>query len=83
EEVLLRHPHVLQCAVVGVPDAERGHVLRAVVQPAPGAERDKLPEELRAWVRTRLAAHQVPRDVLIVEELPTTPTGKVVRHKLR
>lgn len=83
EEALLRHPAVEQCAVVGVPDAERGHVLRAVVRPAPGADRAALPGELRAWVRARLAAHQVPAEVLVVEELPTTATGKIVRRALR
>jgi len=62
---------------------ERGQALRAVGQPAPGVPRDTLAEELRAWVRVRLAAHEVPREVLIVDELPTTATGKVVRRALR
>lgn len=80
EQELLRHPMVEECAVVGVPDEERGHALRAFVK-AQGS--DALAEELRALVRERLAAHMVPRDVVFVDELPRTTSGKVLRRELR
>lgn len=81
EQELLRHPSVEECAVVGVPDPTRGHALRAFVV-APGAKAG-LAEELRAFVRERLAAHLVPRDVVLVPELPKTASGKVRRKELR
>lgn len=84
EQELMRHPAVEECAVVGVPDELRGHALRAFVRPATGARPgEALAEELRAFVRDRLAAHEVPRDVRFVAALPTTASGKVRRRELR
>jgi acetyl-CoA synthetase len=80
EAVLLAHPLVEECAVVGVPDEVRGHALRAVVV-APAKQ--GLAEELQGWVRTRLAPHLVPREVVVAQELPRTTSGKVRRKDLR
>lgn len=81
EAALLLHPSVEECAVVGLPDDVKGTALRAYVV-APGAPRT-LGEDLRAWVRERLAAHLVPRDIMLVQELPKTTSGKVRRSELR
>jgi acetyl-CoA synthetase len=83
EAQLLRHPAVDECAVVGVEDADRGTVLKAFVRLAPGAPEGDLARELGAFVRDRLAAHEVPRQFAFVRELPTTTTGKVRRKELR
>jgi len=74
-DVLGRHGAVLDVAVVGVEDEEFGQRLRAYVVAAPGAE--PTAEELRAHVREHLPRFQVPRDVVFVEEIPRTATGKV------
>ncbi|HEV8361509.1 MAG TPA: AMP-binding protein [Candidatus Thermoplasmatota archaeon] len=84
EAALLRHAAVDEAAVVGVSDEVRGAALRAFVKLAPGAAAtDALARELQAWVRDRLASHEVPRSVAFVAELPRTATGKVRRRDLR
>lgn len=81
ENVLSRHPAVVECAVVGVPDDRLGTVCRAyvVVRPATGAE----PEELIAFARQRLANFKVPRQVVVVPGLPRNAAGKVLKKDLR
>jgi long-chain acyl-CoA synthetase len=80
EECLFRHPAVVDCAVLGLPDDEWGEVLYAVVQ----ARRPDLDEaEVVAWVREHLADYKRPRVVEFVAELPRDPNGKVRKHKLR
>lgn len=84
EELLLGHPAVEECCVVGVPDAVRGHALKAVVKPAAGhPPGEALAAQLQQWVRERGGAHLAPRSVEFVRELPTTATGKVRRGALR
>lgn len=80
EEVLFRHPVVVDVAVVGVADARFGQRLRAVVVPKDGEAADAC--ELREWVRSNLADCKVPRDVVFRAELPRNPTGKVLRRVL-
>jgi long-chain acyl-CoA synthetase len=81
EETLARHEAIAQVAVVGVPDAERGEEVCAVVVPsAPGAVDTA---ELVAWSRERLGKHKYPRLVEVVDALPVGPTHKVLKRELR
>lgn len=82
ENSLLKHDRVLECAVIGVPDEDRGQVAKAFVIAAgePGPE---LARELQDFTRERLAKHEFPRVVEFVGELPKTPAGKVNRKVLR
>ena len=82
EDAILKHPHVLEAAAIGVPDTLRGQVVKAfVVATRPGD--DMLIKEIQDLVRTRLAAHEYPRHIAFVTELPRTPAGKVHRKILR
>lgn len=80
EEVLSAHPDVAEVAVVGVPDAEFGQRLRAFVVVHPGASSDG--EELRSYVRARLARFKTPREIVFRQRLPRTATGKVRKREL-
>ena len=80
EDVIATHPGVTEAAVVGVPDEEFGQRLRAVVVVGDGAQLDA--DEIRAYVRERLARFKVPRDVVFVDALPRNPAGKVVKRLL-
>ncbi|QMV24089.1 AMP-binding protein [Streptomyces sp. SCUT-3] len=81
EDVLYTHPAVREAAVVGIPDEYRGETVKAFVslRPGKGAE----PGELVAYCKERLAAYKYPRAVEIVEELPKTTSGKILRRELR
>ncbi|MDH5420496.1 MAG: AMP-binding protein [Acidimicrobiia bacterium] len=84
EESLMGHAAVAHCAVTGVPDEIRGQVPAAYVVLNKGfTSSDHLAEELQQHVRVRLAAHEVPRHLFFVAELPRTTTGKIVRRELR
>ncbi len=84
EALLATHPAVAECAVVAVPDIERGFVPKAFVVPAAGrSPGPELGEELKLWVRDRLAPYKYPRLVEFVQDLPRTETGKLQRYKLR
>ena len=80
EDVLVEHPHVRDCAVVGPEDPEWGQIIVAVVVPAPGTEPDA--EDLRAHVRTQLRGSRTPDRVVFRDELPTNATGKILRREL-
>jgi long-chain acyl-CoA synthetase len=81
EDVLYAHPAVAEACVVGVPDAYRGETVCAFVVLASGAR--ATPEELRAFAQQRLAAYKYPRRVELVDALPKTATGKVLRRVVR
>ncbi|HLI44303.1 MAG TPA: AMP-binding protein [Acidimicrobiales bacterium] len=84
ENLLVTHPKVLDAAVIGVPDEDLGEVVKAVIQPAPGAEPGpELERELIAFCREHLAHFKCPRTVDFVDELPRLPTGKLYKRLLR
>lgn len=84
EDCLIRHPAVRAAAVIGKPDPQRTEVVAAFVVLRDGVRADaSLEADLRDHVRTRLAAHEFPRVIRFVEELPTTTTGKIIRRALR
>jgi long-chain acyl-CoA synthetase len=80
EEVLYEHPEVLEAAVVGVPHDRLGEEVAALVVARPGAAPD--PDELRAWAKERLAAYKYPRVVLVVDDLPRGPSGKILKRAI-
>jgi len=81
EEVLYQHPAVLEAAVVGVPDEYRGETIKAVVSLKPG--HSATAEEIKAFTRDQLAAYKYPRVVEIMDELPKTASGKIMRRLLQ
>lgn len=83
EDQLMRHEAVADCVVVGRPDRERGEVIVAFVVPRELDDVEGLIFELRAYVRQELAAHLVPREVRLIEEVPRSVSGKPQRFVLR
>ena len=81
EEVLYLHPAVREAAVVGMPDPYRGETIKAVVSLKPGHE--ATPEAIKAFARERMAAYKYPRFVEIVDDLPKTTSGKIMRRLLQ
>jgi malonyl-CoA/methylmalonyl-CoA synthetase len=80
EEVLREHPEVADVAVVGLPDETWGEVAVAAVIVRPGAELDG--EALREWAKQRIAPYKVPKRVILLDELPRNPVGKVIKPEL-
>ena len=75
---------MLDIAVIGVPDDEMGERVVAFVQPAPDVEPgDALAAELTAYARERIAHFKVPREIHFRDDLPRTPTGKMVKGQLK
>lgn len=80
EEVLYTHPDVLECAVVGVPHPELGEDVGAAVSLREGASGDV--DEIRQFVKDRVAAYKYPRTVWVLGELPKGPTGKILKREI-
>ncbi len=82
EEVLREHEAVADVAVVGLPDETWGEIAVAAVIPRPGRAPEVEEAPLRAWAKERIAAYKVPKRVVIFDELPRNPVGKVVKPEL-
>ena len=84
ENILMSHPSVLECAVIGHIDLEGLTRTQAyvVIRAGHGADESQA-NELKAWVKGKLAPHKYPREILFVDDLPKTATGKIQRFKLR
>ena len=81
EEVIREHPNVRDCSVVGVPDAEWGERVSVALI---GHEGERLnPEDVVTWARDRLAPYKVPRNSLVLEDLPRNSMGKVLKQEVR
>ncbi|MDJ0344550.1 AMP-binding protein [Streptomyces sp. H10-C2] len=81
EDVLYTHPSVREAAVVGIPDAYRGESVKAYVSLRPGRSAEAA--ELIAYCKERLAAYKYPREVEVLDELPKTTSGKILRRELK
>jgi len=83
EDCLCGHEAVAMAAAIGVPDEERGEVVKAFVVLAKGFEMADLEEELIARVRDRISPHVAPKSISEIEALPVTATGKIMRRDLK
>ena len=81
ENALLRHPDVLQAAVIGVPDSRLGEVGMAFV--VTGSTDSAIGPSILAWAKEQMANYKVPRSIEVVDDLPVNATGKVVKDELR
>jgi acetyl-CoA synthetase len=84
EDCLIGHPAVALAAVVGKPDALRTEIVKAFIVLKPQiAATEALARDIQGFVRTRLSAHEYPREIAFISEMPMTTTGKVIRRLLR
>ncbi|MET3515200.1 long-chain acyl-CoA synthetase [Pseudacidovorax sp. 1753] len=83
ESILILHPQVAQVAVIGVPDADKGEVVKAFVVPSAAAGDPFDRDALLAWARENMSHYKVPRQLELLDALPATGTGKLLRRLLR
>ena len=81
EEVLYTRTEIQECAVVGLPDKEWGERVTAFIIPKPG--QNIIQEELKAFLKSRLSPFKVPKEYILVNEMPKSPTGKILKRELR
>ena len=80
EDVLMTHPKVESCAVIGVPDEKSGEAVKLFVVPS---DPELTVEELKAFCREQFTGYKVPRHIVLRESLPMSPVGKILRRELR
>jgi len=83
ESLLIRHPSIAAAAVVGLPDEAKGEVVKAAIVLKAGHEKPPTTDEIIAWCRDNMSAYKVPRVVQVMDALPATGAGKVLRRLLR
>ena len=83
EALLYGHPDIQEACVIGAPDGYRGETVKALVVLKKGAAAKTRPEDITEWARQKMAAFKVPRMVEFVEQLPKTPTGKILWRELQ
>ena len=81
EELLFTHPAVLEAAVIGINDSEKGEIPQAFIVTKPGS--DITEDDIKTFCKENMAAYKVPRVVKIIKELPKNPTGKVLKRELK
>jgi len=83
EDLLHRHPDVRGAAVIGVPNAKVGEIVKAFVVVDPAKRSQMKPEDIGEWAKTRMTHYKVPSEIEFRDELPTTMVGKVLRRVLK
>jgi fatty-acyl-CoA synthase len=83
EALLYAHPDIREACVIGTPDGYRGETVKAVIVLKEESRKRVFPEDISEWARSRMAAFKVPRVVEFVEQLPKTPTGKILWRELQ
>jgi len=82
EEVLYKHPAILDAVIIGTPDKKWGEKIKAFVQNKPGAQEISI-DDVISFCRDRIAGYKIPKTVEFVSELPKSPAGKILRRKLK
>jgi acetyl-CoA synthetase len=84
ESKLVEHPAVAEAGVIGKPDEVRGNIIKAFVALSPGYTwSEELDKELKQFVKLNLAAHAAPREIEVMDKLPKTRSGKIMRRVLK
>jgi long-chain acyl-CoA synthetase len=81
EEALYTRPEVQECAVIGLPDAQWGEKVAAFIVPRDG--KTIVPDDLKAYLKARMSPFKVPKQYVVVEELPKSPAGKILKREIR
>ncbi len=81
EDVIHMRPEVEQCAVVGIPDREWGEKVAAFIVPRPG--NTVVPDDVKSFLKTKLSPFKVPKEYIVLEEMPKSPAGKILKREIR